>query len=517
MGSPPRRHLGGFMKAMRSKSSLSALSLICVLAFGFQARSFTAPGAQQAAPATGTGTDTAATGGGLLGSITWLVKAEVKGNIEGDSLANFEKEIGKLRILAPELTEGHTAYINSRDVCLNRFRMATNLCILDRSPAMQTFSRVLPTLTAGASVAFDQCSSVSKIADALQIGLTTYNAACAGAKAYCDSSCSTATQILNKMSGIVENLPTAWTAKCDSNQMARRPAFCTEATMYPTLASIETAQTVLNFHIKTELAQDHDSDSQSVGYRSKTCGDYGIQLAASIPAAFQLVQKMQTEGDACKKSTDGSKDGAVAEATPLDCSGKDSNTEQCICINFPRTQGCNNSLAKIGASGLSANSVGVLKSSGINAGTGTGSASLGGLELSAPGFAGGGASAGGEGSSTKGGGGSGVGGGGSAGGGGGGGSGNAGTSAEPSSEGFGSLVGGGDTGGGGGGGRGGGRSGGYAANSRLKAYMPGGSKDPKRQLAGSAFPKDITAQAGKSNWEKVRDRYNDNRRSFLGE
>jgi hypothetical protein len=44
--------------------------------------------------------------------------------------------------------------------------------------------------------------------------------------------------------------------------------------------------------------------------------------------------------------------------------------------------------------------------------------------------------------------------------------------------------------------------------SQYQAYMPGGSKDPSRNIAGqSAYEKEVTAAGGKSNWSKTRDAY----------
>lgn len=69
--------------------------------------------------------------------------------------------------------------------------------------------------------------------------------------------------------------------------------------------------------------------------------------------------------------------------------------------------------------------------------------------------------------------------------------------------------------GGGGGGSGGGNAGpGYGVDKQLQEHGPGGAKDPKRTLA-SQMAKEITGQGGRSNWEKVRDRYKDNRRTLL--
>lgn len=69
---------------------------------------------------------------------------------------------------------------------------------------------------------------------------------------------------------------------------------------------------------------------------------------------------------------------------------------------------------------------------------------------------------------------------------------------------------------GGGGGSGGGSSGpGYGEmDSKLKNYMPGAANDPNRTIA-SQLAKEVTAVAGRSNWEKIKLRYRDNYRSLL--
>ena len=70
---------------------------------------------------------------------------------------------------------------------------------------------------------------------------------------------------------------------------------------------------------------------------------------------------------------------------------------------------------------------------------------------------------------------------------------------------------------GGGGGGGGGSFGGGSGSSRdaLRQYLPGGKRDPA-QIAAQAVSKEVTSQGGKSNWEKITDRYRDNKPSLLG-
>ncbi len=75
------------------------------------------------------------------------------------------------------------------------------------------------------------------------------------------------------------------------------------------------------------------------------------------------------------------------------------------------------------------------------------------------------------------------------------------------------ILGGGFGGGGGSGSAGGGP--GYGEmDAKLKKYMPGGVSDPNRSIA-SKLAKEVTPQAGRTNWEKVRLRYRDNTSSLL--
>lgn len=69
-------------------------------------------------------------------------------------------------------------------------------------------------------------------------------------------------------------------------------------------------------------------------------------------------------------------------------------------------------------------------------------------------------------------------------------------------------------GGGGGSGMGGTGPGYGETDPKLKAYAPGGDKDPNRTIA-SQLAKEVTAQGGRSNWEKVKNRYRDNIRTLI--
>ncbi|MFN7453752.1 MAG: hypothetical protein ACK5RO_03740, partial [Pseudobdellovibrionaceae bacterium] len=84
---------------------------------------------------------------------------------------------------------------------------------------------------------------------------------------------------------------------------------------------------------------------------------------------------------------------------------------------------------------------------------------------------------------------------------------------------MGGLDGGGGGGGGGGAGGGGfGGSGNDPSSSAYKAFMPGGAKDPSRSVAAQgAGSNEVTLGGGKSNFQKVRERYSENYSGLLGE
>lgn len=72
----------------------------------------------------------------------------------------------------------------------------------------------------------------------------------------------------------------------------------------------------------------------------------------------------------------------------------------------------------------------------------------------------------------------------------------------------------------GGGGGGGGARGGSGSGSAYGAYMPGAAKDPSRSVAGAqqaAANAQVTSAGSKSNWEKVTERYSENKSTLMGE
>lgn len=196
------------------------------------------------------------------------------------------------------------------------------------------------------------------------------------------------------------------------------------------------------------------------------------------------------EGNSCDTSS------STTDLSVLCTEAAYENTTQCLCYKNPLTQGCPNATTASGSStfGATATTPGT---------TGTGTALVVGSDGGSgvtPGTAGA-ADAGGA--PPPSGGGSGL-DGGSADPGGAGGAGAAGAAGSKTNP---NILGGVSGGGSGGGGFNGG------AAEKLQAYLPGAAKDPN--AAGTAANSQVTAPGGKSNWEKVRDRYIDDRSTLL--
>jgi hypothetical protein len=252
-----------------------------------------------------------------------------------------------------------------------------------------------------------------------------------------------------------------------------------------------------------------DKDNRSMAGKALLCTAKYAQLALSAVAGIASIAGAFKQGKSCEEETDASA-GKTAETAAEKCTvAANAQLPECICLKNPMLEGCGAIVSKAtdnASGGLSALS---------SVGTGDGSASglssgdlMGGKEIADMPQR--------EASSDP----AGVGapmGGGSAGlGGSGGGFGGAGR--DPAADDKGkslntNILGG--TGGGGGGDWG--SSGGSGSDkSGYRSFLPGGSKDPlKAAGAQQSWTKEVTGQGGKSNFEKVKDRYNDNKSTLL--
>jgi hypothetical protein len=343
----------------------------------------------------------------------------------------------------------------------------------------------------GSSVG-NQCSGIEEALNKANIALGLFQVACKAAQAICNSSCAGAAKaaqdIKAPVQAAVTNINELVTETCTGN-----PGTATLCESYQAKAKIIYASAnVINGKLPT--VQTYTVNKEEV------CSKYQISTQSAMLGALNAL-KGAVSAKACADQNS-----AIAAAP--DCTTKtspsySSQTCQCARGELPAAtcQNINVNTASIKPGGItlpptaSVDTATKTPASGLDLGNGTDSSQASPTAASDL-----------PGAPTSGGG-SGMGGGGS----GGGTMDNNGAVASKHLNG--NILGGGFGGGGGGGGVSGAGPG-YGEDARLKAYAPGGAKDPARSIA-SQLAKEVTPQAGKTNWEKVRLRYMDNYSSLL--
>lgn len=352
--------------------------------------------------------------------------------------------------------------------CGSRVDLATKACLSSLSPHISTAAAVaggLLTLSSTMSTS-DACKEKSKTLDRVNQLLALYNTACGAAIFACKTACTKAGTDATPIAGITP------------------PVTC-GATF-----------------------------SGDVANAMKACEGFNWNLAAGGAAIFAIIQQSNAAKQCEKDTTNvvcapGDTRPACAQVRgggQLDCSlAENAQKPECICQRFPNQAGCPG-----GGAGGGTGGVGSLQgnSAGAAAGSGFGDLNIeGGFESTVPDVRGANGTGGGGGGGNGSGGGSGA---------------DGGTAAAKPTEAAKrmntNILGGSDGGGGGGGGRRGSSSSDDSfRSSSLGAFLPGGAKDPSRGVASGAAAAGISGAGGKSNWQKVNDRYIDNRSGFLGD
>lgn len=350
--------------------------------------------------------------------------------------------------------------------CAKAVTAASTMCLESLSPDIKTgvgiATAIMPAIqmVGGSKL---QCSNIGTALKGIQAAMLAYTAACGAAQAYCSSTCSTALQA-------------------------------------------EGAEDV-NCSLKA-----HNGIVKAI----ELCGSYKANLGmGAVGLAAMVLQMKQAKGceEATNSETDCTKNPTAAGCvvTTLDCKLEANATNPtCICAKNPRAIGCvggggGNTPTPTGGVGIT-----IPKNGGddpppnfagggdgapvVPAGSGGGGATTGGL----PGGGGGGMGTGGASQAAKG----------------------SDNGAKGTSKGLNANILNGEYGGGGGGGRGSNSGGGFvdpATAAKYKQFMPGGENDPTRSAASLPVgANEVTGGGGKSNWQKVRERYIDNRSRMMG-
>ncbi len=405
-----------------------------------------------------------------------------------------------------------TTYPNAQKLCVSSQKLGSDACLQESSIGLNEATLAMQGLMAvGSAVITDSCGKAAQMVDIAKKGVAVYTVACNAQRIVCSTACGRVAEHITAIK--------AATGGKDNGTVAVAP--CTKADI-PTVGStgneiedmnkcddarvaLENDLNQISVQLSLELV---DTDRSSVSGKKKTCAvDFAGFTASAVATAGSLVQSY-LQAQKCEKET-----AAKAAMAPLNCDDPANNSvPECICKRAPRSQGCANSLVKAGgpeaatASGSTAPTLLGTRSGLPPEGTTVGRDPAGVAEKSTAASNAGGAHAGAP-----------VGGSGSGGGiGGTDGSGAGGQEMPGGHRGRGyntNVMGGYDGGGGSGGGRGGFRSD-ADANKALANYRKG--IDPVK-VAAQAWSREVSPQSGRSNFEKIKSRYNDNRRTLVGQ
>ena len=422
--------------------------------------------------------------------------AQIRTSIEQQMLAQIQswQAMGLQTPNQAKIREGYQRYKSNRNGCLNGQMRAATICLEGWSPNLaETSAQINMGLTAmGAQQSSNQsCGKMADLMKLAQTGLTAYSGACGVAKAGCGLSCVRARGGLESMAKAIE-------AETSSASCAGAPdaAACAQAdTAYKQLLSQAAAA------VQNELAI---ADKKSIAGKAGACNSKYAALAASALAGTAGILGVLKQGNDCEQKT-----AAVDDIATKCALEENASLPDCICLKNPRSAGCSNAYEKLGEErGLGVAGTGQTDrtNSVTKASAGMGDMPSTGIEQaerspSKPGSLPGAPQGGGPGISGS------TGGGGRGGGQAGGPQGGSGLSTDVLS----------GSGGGGGGGGSWGRGVSSTDSSGYRAYLPGGKQDPSRAMAGQqAWTREVTGQGGKSNFDKVKDRYRDNKNSLLG-
>jgi hypothetical protein len=164
----------------------------------------------------------------------------------------------------------------------------------------------------------DACSKMNKAMNIVQTGLTAYSAACGTTKVMCDSACGKASQILVEIrtaAKAIKPLPTpASGVTCAANFTG-------------------------DFFKKVEgiLSQETETgDEKAVATKKKTCSGYAASLASAGVGIVQAITSAK-QAHACDQKVQA----ADIDTGKLDCSkAENAAMPQCICEKNPRATGC---------------------------------------------------------------------------------------------------------------------------------------------------------------------------------
>lgn len=433
--------------------------------------------------------------GGTCKNIDSLVKEII------DQAAFARQEQLNMNHPDKDLLSSLETYRKWRPTCLNNQAMAAKACLEGWSDDIIDTTTALNMMlgTVSASSVKDSCSTWGKAMDLAQKGLTAYSTACGTMKAGCGATCLTASSGLKGMRKAIAVQVTCSPTATDPYLVAEQNAKCA---MY--ISNIESLRKSLAAALSEE---ENKATKESVAGKLGLCVQKYAALLTSVATGMVSLAQSGKDGKSCDAASNGTGITGMEEKCK---NAANASLPECICLANPRTPGCANSYQKVGEASAGQVSTGLTDAANLDPNrevANFGGEGIGGVEQASGNADGGSGMAG---APTGGGGGAGLGGGSGVGGG----SANGEVSSKAGLNA--NILGGAGGGGGGNSWKSFGGGGGPSADGKYRAYLPGGDKDPNKGVAGQqAWKNEVTGQGGKSNWEKIRERYRDNKGSLL--
>lgn len=403
---------------------------------------------------------------------------QAKGSIEGSA-----QKIAGMSTNGGAVTGALQKYKSARASCMGDQAAAAEACNSQNSPEVakgMSGVKSAPSGTAGGNIATKEAGVVDQTGvDTLQ----NFVNACRPVNESCKSSCGDANKALDELKSAA------------SSAQPIQPS---------QQAALQAEKSKLNSAIDQEK---NASDKTSVAGKEKTCADKNAKTMASamdgIGKMLQALAGAMAANGATAPTNLPTVAGAADCNVPDMTTGQLPQTPECVCARNPRAGGCDQAAQAAGSSSSMAglgSDASTSTTAPVSLPTGEGSPELGAAAArdssgTTPGGAAGGA---------------GVGGGGGGFGGGGPGTG----SGADGRKGLDANI----LGGAGGGSGSGGSSGwgGGVADDKYRDYLPGGKRDPaSMSAAAAAWNREVSGGGGKSNWDKIKERYRDAKPTFL--
>lgn len=384
--------------------------------------------------------------------------------------------------------------------CTSKQKIADTMCGESTSPSIGGFLSKYGLLlqTAGQAVKglADQCSEIDKLINLSSVAIGAFQVACSTAQGVCESACasydaSTAPYLSASEATLAESQAaiTTYTAELAAANAALPFSAAAAAAAQAKLTAAQTQ------YSKAAINRGYAMMAQSNSKQSVAlCAKYAISVEKAVTAGVLALTGMK-QAKNCSEQT-------ASTDAGIDCTNPQNaayNQKSCMCTRneLPAAECQNQAVANtLKGSGVQTGGKVTFDKDGnpvpdfspVEKGAPLAATSSAGGLPGAPSGSGGDASA----------------------------SGGTGGGAQDGFAGGGRRLNTNVTGGfGGGGGAGFGSGAGYGEDPSLRAYKPGGAKDPSRTIA-SQLAKEVTGQGGRSNWEKVKSRYIDNSRKLLG-